>query len=167
MKTLFLIAASLIFSGVATAQVRKCTDASGKVTYSDFICGGNTVREQGVKTEVNTLDGSAARTATKNYKADLAAEADLAKNPKQCSFPRFTYGDEAGKQRAAAAKQECLDNIQKKYAGQPTSESAKNAYREGFDRESNRRENELTRQALTNKVYTCTPSVMGNTSTCR
>lgn len=166
-SSIFFIATLTLLSGAVDAQVRKCTGADGKVTYSDFVCESNTVKEAGVKTDVNTLDGSSARKDAANYRGGLSAEADLARNPKQCNFPRFTYGDEAGKLRAAAAKQECLDNVRKKYTGEPTSEYAKNAYKEGFDRESTRRENALARDAVANRVYTCTPNRVGNTSTCR
>lgn len=58
-----LLAAVLLAAliGPAQAQVRKCTGPDGKVTYSDFVCAGNTASESRVKENANVIDHSGMR----------------------------------------------------------------------------------------------------------
>ena len=54
-----LLLAALI--SPAQAQVRKCTGPNGKVTYSDYVCAGNTASESKVEGRANRLDNSGSR----------------------------------------------------------------------------------------------------------
>lgn len=70
MKLYFLFVTVLAaFSQTCLAQAYKCTDAEGKVTYSDMPCPSNSGSKR-VRVIDNAIDGSEARTA-------IAAEREM------------------------------------------------------------------------------------------
>lgn len=193
LKTIFftvLLCATFINS--ASAQVRKCVGANGKVTYSDFICEANTTKEQEVKTNANTIDGSAMRASAKSDKERSVADAAVSRGAKQCDFKRSSVGNEQGNALADAAKEECLANLAAAALGKPTKLDAKtawveystarrarmqaamnssiaahNAYAAAMASQNTTNAINAASDRANNKVYTCTPSGYNNTATCR
>ena len=127
--------------GLAQAQVRKCTGPDGRVTYSDFVCGANTVRETGVNTNNNTLDASGMREdAQRSRSQDAVAQAQQ-QGAGRCRFSYFELGDSKGKALAADAKAECLSNLSAKALGQPTSLEAYDMWKDHSTQKSSERQN--------------------------
>ena len=120
MKTSVLLVA-LLFFGQAHAQLRKCTGPDGKVTYSDVVCAGGSATTNIKTPAVNTLDMSGMR---KQSEAQRAQESQVTRSPaplQDCKFEYYSVGDEKGKQLAANAKAECLQNNEARANGGPTS----------------------------------------------
>ncbi len=186
------LAAALFLPLCAEAQVRKCIGPDGKVTYSDFICKSETVREQSVRTDANALDHSGLRQEAASMRTNAAVDAAMQSESGQCKFKRFVLGDSLGKELSAAAKKECLDNVAAKVRGAPTSLVAYNRWKEHFSQESvNRnaiiarseakasadaivRSNEETKhsvdklsRSVKDKSYTCRPNAIGSALDCR
>ncbi len=118
---------SLILLSMATgtnAQVRKCTGADGKVTYSDSLCASQATKEAAVNTTSNTVDARGLRQEAKAMRTDAAVQDALRRDSGQCKFSSYVYGDSKGKTLADAAKAECLDNIAAKASSRPTSTAA-------------------------------------------
>lgn len=124
----------VVFMSSAQAQVRKCVSSTGKITYSDFVCEKDTSNESAVSTRQNNVDMSASRKEVETHNK-AAAQTPIQTTPQiiggkqatpdeiaRCKFEHYAYGDPKGKSLAAAAKQECLDNITAKANGQPTSQ---------------------------------------------
>lgn len=179
-----ILALTLVVSG-ASAQVRKCVDSNGKVTYSDFICGANTAKETGVSTGANTLDGSAMRNQAIKDRQTAAADQAVLEKGGQCKFSYYALGDKYGKMFAAAAKTECLDNLRAKATGQPQSKEAYNRWKDHSSQKQASRDAAITRAAnaanaqaiansnrnaiddLKNKSYECRPNTQGSAFNCR
>ena len=184
--TTLLLAIGL--SGLAHAQVRKCTGPDGKVTYSDFVCA-NTARETSVNTNNNTLDASGMREdAQKMRTADAIATAQQ-QGAGQCRFSYFQLGDAKGKALAAAATEECLGNLSAKVTGQPISLDAYAMWKDHSSQKSSDRQNVANRasaaanaQAIANsnsaaisaagkqaadKTYRCKKSTYENAFDCK
>lgn len=122
MKNQFLAALLLaVLIGPAQAQVRKCTGPDGKVTYSDFVCASGASKEDRVKTNANTIDASGYRQEAQRTKTAQAVDVAVQQGESKCKFAYYSIGDSKGTDLAAAAKQECLDNLAAKASGQPTS----------------------------------------------
>ena len=145
--------------GTADAQVRKCTGPDGKITYSDFICGKNTASEASVRTDYNTIDSSGSRLDAQRMKTDEAVKAALQKDGGSCKFSYFALGDEKGKTLAAAAKQECLDNIRAKASGQPTTLEAYGFWKDHSAQKSTDRQASITRAAAAENARTTQDSI--------
>lgn len=121
---------SILFMSASQAQVRKCVGPDGKVTYSDFICAGSTVKESAVNTNVNHLDRSDERKDVDKFLTSEKVEQAVQAGQSKCKFAYFKLGDEKGKVLAAAAKKECLENIAAKVKGEPTSQEAYNFWKD-------------------------------------
>lgn len=117
-----LLAALLLVTliGPAQAQVRKCTGHDGKVTYSDFVCAGSASKEVRVNTNANNVDAAGYRQDAQRDKTAQAVDAAVQQGASKCKFAAYKYGDSKGQELAAAAKQECLNNLAAKTSGQPT-----------------------------------------------
>lgn len=150
---LFLAASSLLTCAVE-AQVRKCTAPDGKVTYSDFVCGGNTAYETGVKTNANTVDASGLRQESAKYKTAEAVDQAMQQGASKCKFAYYAVGDSKGQDLAAAAKQECLSNITAKATGQPTSLDQYNFWKDHHQIKS-------TQRSSGAKSMNCVPNGFG------
>ena len=135
--TALLLFGMLIAS--AQAQVRKCTGADGKVTYSDFMCSSSTSNETGVRTNANTIDASGLREDSKRYKTAEAVDQAMQQGSSKCKFAYYAVGDSKGQDLAAAAKQECLSNIAAKASGQPTTLEAYNFWKDHHQIKSTQR----------------------------
>lgn len=155
MKFILVIVATLLLGSSAQAQVRKCTGPDGKVTYSDFLCGGRTASESSVKTDANTIDSSGLREESQKNKSAQAVEQAIQQGASKCKFSYYAVGDSKGKELAAAAKQECLNNITAKATGQPTSLEAYNFWKDHSTQKSSDRQNAINRaSAATNAQAT-------------
>jgi hypothetical protein len=185
----FLIATATVLCFSAHAQVRKCTGPDGKVTYSDFVCGANTAKETSVKTNANTVDASGYRQDAQRSKTAHAVDEAVQRDASKCKFSSFKNGDSKGQELAAAAKQECLDNIVAKVSGQPTSLDAYNFWKDHSTKTSAERQAALNRisaaanaQAIANsnrnaigaatdknanRTFTCKPSLYQNALDCK
>lgn len=109
MKHLLLLTLLLAFG--SQAEIRKCTGADGKVTFSDSACAVNTVSEQGVKVYANTnsQDMSADRRAAAASGKRDRIDSMLASPPEECKFRSSASQD--SKTLAANAARECVENI--------------------------------------------------------
>ena len=145
MKFILVIVATLLLGVNAQAQVRKCTGPDGKVTYSDFLCGGRTASESSVRTDANTIDSSGLREENQKYKSAQAVEQAMQQGASKCKFSYYAVGDSKGKELAAAAKQECLNNIAAKTSGLPTTLEAYNFWKDHSAQKSSDRQNALNR----------------------
>lgn len=158
-----LLTAALLFillSGSAQAQVRKCTGPDGRVTYSDFICTGSTVKETSVNTNANHIDYSAARQDVEQRKAASDLENPRQSPPPECTFKAFKNNDEKGQVLADKAQLECLRNIEAKKRGQPISKEDYQAWLDHHSLESGKRQALLGRLNSA-RPTTCTPNGMG------
>ena len=185
MKKAILFAACCAIALGASAQVRKCTGPDGKITYSDFICGKSTANETSVRTDYNTIDSSGSRLDAKRMKTDEAVNAAMQTDGPKCKFAYFAYGDEKGKTLAAAAKQECLNNIRAKANGDATSLEAYGFWKDHSAQKSTDRQASISRAAaaqdaqatrnsidglnrtLKNQSYTCQRSNFSNEVDCK
>lgn len=140
-----LFVATLLFLVTAQAQVRKCTGPDGKVTYSDFVCAGSTVNETSVNTNANHLDRSGERREVEKFKTAEMVEQATHQGASKCKFSYYAIGDSKGKELAAAAKRECLNNIAAKVTGQPTTLEAYNFWRDHTTQKSADRQAALNR----------------------
>lgn len=140
--------------GSLHAQVRKCTGLDGKVTYSDFVCSGNTTKETSVKTDANTIDASGFRQDGQGHKTSEAADQAMRQGAAKCRFSYYAIGDTKGKDLAAAAKQECLSNIEMKASGQPISLEAYNFWKDHHQIKS-------TQRSANTKSMNCVPNGFG------
>lgn len=166
MKVLFcglLLACTVV--GSAHAQVRKCTGPDGKVTYSDFICGKDTANEANVRTDYNTIDSSGSRLDAQRMKTDEAVNAAMQAGGSKCKFSYFAYGDEKGKSLAAAAKQECLNNIKAKASGQPTTLEAYGFWKDHSGQKSTDRQASINRAAAAENARTTRAAIDNVNST--
>lgn len=153
-----ILALTLATSG-ASAQVRKCVGANGKVTYSDFICETNTSKEQEVKTNANTIDGSVYKKEAQKARTDAIAEkaTEDARATTACKFSSYALGDKKGKELADAAREECISNAAAKANG---GQGKTDAYQTWKD---HRQLKISERSALVNstKTLNCTPNGFG------
>lgn len=147
---LFVLVALLSIAGAGSAQVRKCTGLDGKVTYSDFICGAKTAKEDAVTTHANTVDASGLREKAQTMRTDDAIQNAMARESGQCKFSYFAVGDTKGKALAAAAKQECLDNIAAKASGRPGSTQAYAMWKDHSSAKTTERNNAAAQSRPTN-----------------
>jgi len=154
MKKAVLFAACCAIALGASAQVRKCIGADGKVTYSDFVCGAGTAKEAGVTTNANTLDGSGMRQESKRQKDIAEEDAIILSKPAECNFRSYKYGDSKGKVLADAAKQECMQNLLTKNQGQASSEAS---YKKWLDHHTL----EAMKRKPTNNTMNCQPNGFG------
>ncbi len=129
---LTIVALALVAS--AHAQMRKCVDADGKVTYSDVLCA-NTTTDTPIRIRDNTLDASAARQEVQNIQSARARDELLRKNSGECAFSYYP-SDSRGKALAANARKECVDN---KLSGGPKALSEYRMWKEHTDAEVARR----------------------------
>ncbi len=141
---------SIAIMGSLQAQVRKCTGLDGKVTYSDFVCSGDTAKETGVKTDVNTIDASGFRQDSQRDKTDHLMQQGASK----CKFSYYAIGDTKGKDLATAAEQECLSNIAAKASGQAISLEAYNFWKDHHQIKS-------TQRSANARSMNCVPNGFG------
>lgn len=167
---LFAALVCVFFITPATAQVRKCTGADGRVTYSDFVCASTTAKETGVVTNSNTLDGSGMRKQAKSDRNTAAGDQAVMEKGEQCKFTRYGLGKGVGAMLADAATKECLDNLRAKAIGQPVFFEAFNRWKEAKIASDAQSAADGTRAALNNlqnKSYQCTPNPFGTSMNCR
>lgn len=121
----------------ALAQVNRCTNASGKVTYSDQPCdAGATTRS--VTTHGNVVDGADDRKSALRNKAQAADDrrsreiANLMRNPpKECKNTYFSLNDFTGWEKLEErSRRECVENILNEREGLPTSDIHQRAFRD-------------------------------------
>jgi hypothetical protein len=121
----------------AMAQVNRCTNASGKVTYSDQPCdAGATTRS--VTTHGNVVDGADDRMSAQRNKAQAIEErrsreiANLMRNPpKACKNTYFSLNDFTGWEKLEErSRRECVENILNEREGLPTSDVHQKAFRD-------------------------------------
>ena len=131
MKFVSLLVADLFLSANANAQLRKCTGADGKVTYSDTLCSATAVNETGIRVNQHTMQGAAGRqdgqdmkTNETKMKTNEAVGQAIASGSGDCKFSYYEIGDDMGKTLAEAAKKECIANLEAKVRGQTESKSA-------------------------------------------
>jgi hypothetical protein len=156
MKTI-IIAALLLAAVSAQAQVRKCTGADGKITYSDFICGKDTTAEAGVRTDANSIDSSGLRQESRKLQAEnLRAQAKKSGSTK-CSFSYFDSSNPEGKNYADAAATECFANIVATQSGAATSQKAYIAWKAYYQPIADKRK--ATAESM--KTTYCRPSGFG------
>lgn len=175
-------------SGIATAQVRKCTAADGKVTYSDYVCA-SAATENNVKVNPNTIDASGLRQQARQTRTENEVAEAIQQSSGQCRFSSYVYGDSKGKALAAAAKEECLRNIAAKVSGQQTSTDAYNMWKDHSTQKDANRQSAITRAAnaantqaaatanqnainslsnqINNKTYTCKRNLSGTALDCK
>ena len=188
-RLLLMIAITwVVASGFASAQVRKCTAADGKVTYSDFVCAGASA-ENGVKVNQNTIDASGLREQARQTRQENEVAEAMQQRSGQCKFSSYVYGDAKGKTLAAAAKEECLRNIAAQVTGQQTSMDAYNMWKDHSTQKDANRQSAITRAAnaantqaavtanqnainglsnqIQNKTYTCKRDFSGTALECK
>lgn len=151
MKT--LVAVALLFTGgLAQAEVVPCREADGRVIYREAPCSDTSQRRSSVAPRpahiVTVPDPIAPKPASRvTIAPGITLEMPQASNtppqpgaaPAQCQFKYFGFGDAKGKALADSAKQECLENIEHKHAGRPTSLQAYNMWRDHFSSERDHR----------------------------
>lgn len=89
----------------AHAQMRKCTDANGKVSYSDVVCP-NTAEEGAVKNRVSTVDTSAIR--AEMAREQRAAASAAARTPTTPTVNQAHLEAQAKKKRQDEEGKRCL-----------------------------------------------------------
>lgn len=84
MKTplLFSVALWLVLCSSAHADLKKCVDSLGKVTYSDLSCAGTSVSLRAANTSGNTVDNSGLREQVQK-EATTTANADAGDRERQ------------------------------------------------------------------------------------
>ena len=93
------------------AQVHKCVDGNGKVTYSDALCASGS-NSSDISTTHNTMDSSGLRATAARYAEEdrkQAVAAMLASPPPECKF-RYVLNNAQSKASAEEAKRECVAN---------------------------------------------------------
>ncbi len=118
------------FTTTVYAELRKCVGSDGKVTYSDVLCVSGTKSESGVRINENSIDASGDRALVKQHKGKEAVESAMRDGTGKCKFSYYSLGDDTGKQLAANAKKECLENIAATATGQATSDQAYQRYKD-------------------------------------
>ena len=124
MKSLLVIFFALLLCANVNAQLRKCTGADGKITYSDVACSINSTTGTIKNPNGNTLDTSGLR---QQYQSQ---EKTAIQSPAECKFSFYSLGDEKGARLAANAKRECLSNNEAKKTGQEISLEHYNYWRD-------------------------------------
>jgi len=189
MKFIFVLVAILMLCANAQAQLRKCTGADGRVTYSDVLCSTSSTAGTIKSPDGNSLDHSGFREQSQKSQAtkegidtrDRMAAARQS-TPQECKFSYFTTGDEKGKTLAANAKEECLRNIEAKKAGKSVSLEDYNFWKDHYSQKSANRQAAISRassdanaratqQAIgnsgsENRKFTCKPNLLGSALDC-
>ena len=164
---LLAIGLTVAASGVS-AQVNKCKDADGRVTYSDRPCVDGGTGER-VNTQGNALDGSTDRLNAARNRVQAESDAEsrevnsmMQSAPAQCTFKSFRFGDKKGTVLADNAKRECLKNLIAERKGEPSSDRDYRLWREHFDSERAAR----AQRSSNSRTYDCMPNGYGG-ATCR
>ena len=162
MKIILVIALAVCCMS-AQAQLRKCTGADGKVTYSDVVCS-NTSVEGGVKNRVSNMDMPGLKREVDNSrqeKTNASINEMMANPPLECKFKSYVNNDEKGKLLADKAKRECIQNILAAKEGRPTSKEDYAMWKDHHDQTSAKREASVSRAISTinaaNKPMQITP----------
>ena len=148
---------ALLFAASATAQTYKCKDANGKTIYSDASCeyGAATIKAQDntiTRTEAERFRDQAYMDQKNRKPLDENLDS---KSAIACRFSYYAYSDEKGKQLAADAKEECLQNYELKKQGK-SSQASFIAYGMWKDHK------ELSKRTIqTKKTSTCSVNVLG------
>ena len=120
-KQLFATLLFVTLISPVQGQVRKCTGLDGKITYSDFACVSSASTETRIKNNVNSIDASGYRHEVQRGKTARAVDEAMQQGASKCEFESYKNGDPKGQELAAAAEQECLNNLAAKVRGQTTS----------------------------------------------
>jgi hypothetical protein len=161
LKATVLLMAGLLVAVCSSAQVRKCTGADGKVTYSDFVCGGTTSRESLVRTDVNNIDHSSSRQEVQQARATAELENLLQSPPSECKFKSYKNGDARGKVLADKAELECVRNIGAKKQGLPTATDDYEMWRGHHTLEASKRISRAPAPSAPATPISCMPNGFG------
>lgn len=160
-----IIAGTVILLGTgAFAQVRKCVDTNGKITYSDTLCARETSSSE-ILINHNVLDSSGLRAAAIQYAEEDRKKAIanmMLSPPSECKFRYFT-NNEQSKASAYAAKKECVENKFAATDGKPQSTTAQSQHNEQLNVQMNAQMNTNRQRALTSAVHQNTNSLNQNT----
>lgn len=180
MKIVLTIAV-LVICIAAQAQMRKCTGADGKITYSDVLCTNASV-ETGVSNRVSNMEMPGLRQGADMIRQDKArASTDqmMANPPMECKFKSFAYNDEKGKLLADKAQLECVKNIQAAKEGRPALRDDYSLWKDHYDQTSSSRQAAANRAVSSinaankpmpvvgiSRDITCKPNVLGTALNC-
>ena len=185
MKTAILLIAACAFIQSATAQVRKCTGADGRITFSDTVCAATTTKETAVAVHNNVVDGSEMRSQAQANRVTAAGDQAIYEKGGLCKFSYLALGDDLGRALAAEAKKECLENLRAKATSQPTSNDAYTRWKDHSSQKQASRNAAINQaantdnaraiansingvsNAINNKTYECKPNMTGSALNCR
>jgi hypothetical protein len=143
MKALILFVITALFFVAASAQMRKCVGADGKVTYSDVVCASTadkdtlmlrapTPEERGQQRQTDAAKANSAQTAA------IRAQIMNTEYP-ECKFEYYASGGARAKAIVDNAKRECKENKVAETLGGPQSNAAYLRWRDYIQLETARR----------------------------
>jgi hypothetical protein len=172
---------------LASAQVRKCQDAAGNVSYRD-VCP-TAARETTISARPNSLDTSAMRADAQRLQDQQQLQNLMSNPPPQCRFKAFKYADAKGQALRQDATAECVQNILAAQRGEPPTLMAYQLWKDHYSQKSSERQalsNQISAaenaravarsnenavsdlgRRLENKTYTCTPNRLNPDFTCK
>lgn len=137
-------------ASLAQAAVVPCQEPDGQVVYREAPCGAP-LRAPGVAPRapnvVTVPDRPTAKPTNPNDlsgmrglmigipQSALNGEPHGGTSVPECQFKYFASGDSKGRSLADNAKHECLENLDRKRAGQPVTLEAYNMWRDHFNSE--------------------------------